>query len=80
MRPGWVCEPEPGGGFVGWPSDSEPSIQANHIDGPLLHFRNGELHWFTLWERFLFAIGRIDAESLEAKHRPHLSAQKFFRP
>lgn len=27
--------------------DSVPSIQWNHIDGPLLHMRSGEIHWLT---------------------------------
>lgn len=71
-REGWLCQRAASGGFVGWPADSRPSIQANHIDGPLLHFRNGELHWLTLRERFLFWLGLVDAYSLEHKHRPHL--------
>lgn len=72
-REGWVCQPAPGGGAVGWPANSEPSISALHIDGPLLHFRNGELHWLTLWERLLFRMGWTDAKTLERKHRPHLA-------
>lgn len=71
-RPGWVCQPLPGGGGVGWPAEREPSIEAKHIDGPLLIFRNGELHWLTLWERLLFKLGMTDAKALERKHRPHL--------
>lgn len=61
------------GGKVGYHKDARPSINAKHIDGPLLYLRNGELHWLTPWERFMFWIGRTDAETLEKKHRPHLS-------
>jgi hypothetical protein len=52
-----------------------PSIQANHIDGPLLHFSDGQLHWLGLWERLLFWLGRTDAERLQKKLRPRLSAE-----
>lgn len=71
-RAGWLCEPSPSGGFHGWPAESRPSIQMNHIDGPVLYFRNGEIQWLTLFERFMVWVGRADAFSLERKHRPHL--------
>jgi hypothetical protein len=57
---------------VGFPIDSRPSIQPNHIDGPLLTFRDGQMHWLTPWERVLFALGMTDAEKLERKRRPNL--------
>jgi hypothetical protein len=57
------------------PGDRKPSIQANHIDGPLLHFSDGQLHWLTVWERFLLKIGLTDAEKLQRKLRPRLSAE-----
>lgn len=73
-RPGWLCEPAPGGGFVGWPAESRPSLRMNHVDGPVVHFRNGEIHWLTIGERFMVWVGRADEFSLERKHRPHLQA------
>ncbi len=73
-RPGWVQEELPGGGFVGWEAKNRPSIRWNHIDGPLLTFRNGEMHWLTWRERFRCWMGWDDAISLESKHRPYLSA------
>lgn len=73
-RKGWLCIPSPGGGLVGWPGDSQPNIQANHIDGPLLHFSDGQLHWLTLWERVLFALSLTDAKKLQRKRRPNLAA------
>lgn len=80
-RAGWVCQSAPGGGYVCWPADNKPHIQMNHIDGPLLHFRNGELHWLTLWERVMVRLGRADAYSLERKHRPLLAtAPEINRP
>lgn len=57
---------------IGFPIDSKPSIQPNHIDGPLLVFRDGQLHWLTLWERLQFAFGLTDAEKIERARRPNL--------
>lgn len=71
-RDGWVCIPAPGGGFIGWPAGGKPSIQISHIDGPLLYFSDGQLHWLTIWERLLFSLGLTDAARLECKHRPNL--------
>lgn len=71
-RYGWVCIPASGGGYVGWPAGGKPSIQADHVDGPLLHFSDGQIHWLTLRERLQFALGWTDAEKLERKRRPNL--------
>lgn len=57
---------------VGYPISARPSIQPNHIDGPMLVFRDGQLHWLTIWERIQFALGLTDAEKLERKRRPNL--------
>jgi hypothetical protein len=73
-RLGWIYEEAPGGGYFGYRDTARPDIQWNHIDGPLLHFRNGELHWLTWRERFRCWLGLDDAVSLEVKHRPHLAA------
>lgn len=73
-RPGWLYVPAPAGGFIGWEGGHAPSIQPDHVDGPLLRFSDGQLHWLTLWERLLFALGRTDAEKLQRKHRPNLCA------
>lgn len=71
-RPGWVCVSTSDGGFIGWQNGFKPNINANHIDGPLLTFSDGQMHWLTIWERILFAIGLTDAEKLEQKRRPNL--------
>ncbi len=55
-----------------FPMSARPSIRPNHIDGPMLTFRDGQMHWLTIWERILFRLGRIDAASLERKLRPNL--------
>lgn len=78
-RIGWVCEPASGGGFIAWSASSTPSIIWNHVDGPLLTFRNGEMHWLTLWERVRCWFGYDNECSLERKYRPHLQAAAFFR-
>lgn len=61
-----------GGGYIGWPANSEPRIQAN-VDGPLLVMRNGELHWLTWRERLALFLGTTDAARLERKYRPQLA-------
>lgn len=68
-RPGYIYEGAPGGGLIGYLDTSKPTINVNHIDGPVLWMRNGELHWLTLWERLLLWIGKTDAEKLERKHK-----------
>src|SRR5208282_3168514 len=72
-REGYRYEKLPGGGMVGYPDDTMPTINRRHIDGPLLYMRNGEMHWLTIWERILLRLGRTDAVRLERKYRPHLS-------
>lgn len=64
--------PPPLGLQPSFPRTARPEIRPNHIDGPLLVFRDGQLHWLTYWERLLVALGQADAESLERKHRPNL--------
>jgi hypothetical protein len=39
----------------------------NHIDGPLLHLRNGQLHWLTIKERISLYFGFSDVYKLERK-------------
>lgn len=50
--------------------DSVPSIQWNHIDGPLLHMRSGEIHWLTIWERLRMWLAMDNEYTLERKHSP----------
>lgn len=73
QRTGYRYERLPSGGIMGWPTACQPFINRKHIDGPLLYFRNGEMHWLTLWERMLLRLGKTDALALERKYRPHLS-------
>ena len=37
--------------MIQYPKDSEPHINWNHIDGPLLTCRDGTPHWLTVTER-----------------------------
>lgn len=57
---------------IGYPADARPVINWGHIDGPLLHYRDGQLHWLTLWERLRCYLRLDDAESIEARRRPDL--------
>lgn len=56
----------------GFRKDSQPHIQWRHVDGPLLRYRDGQLHWLTLWERLRCKLGLDDARSIEEKRRPDL--------
>ena len=71
-RKGWLCHEAPGGGLNCWEGGHAPTINRRHIDGPLLVFSDGQLHWLTPWERLLLAIGLTDAARLQARRRPNL--------
>jgi hypothetical protein len=58
--------------MIGYPSSSRPTLIMKHIDGPLLTFRDGQMHWLTLRERFRVWMGWEDALSLERRLRPDL--------
>jgi hypothetical protein len=75
-RPGYIYDSH---GF-GWPVKSLPFINARHIDGPLLFFRDGQMHWLTLWERIQYHLGLTDALMLERKYRPDLCAGDYPGP
>jgi hypothetical protein len=49
-----------------------PSFVMKHIDGPMIVFRDGQMHWLTFGERFLVWIGCATPESIERKRRPNL--------
>lgn len=53
--------------------DNSPRIKWKHIDGPMLCFSDGQLHWLTWRERLLCWLGREDAEGLQRKLRPRLT-------
>ena len=55
---------------------SEPSINRNHIDGPLLIYSDGQLHWLTIVERIALFFGRTDAANIQAKRRPELARKE----
>ena len=75
QRPGYRYAKH-GIGYVGYPTDARPSIRWSHVDGPLLRYRDGQLHWLTLWERLRCWLGWDDAESIERKRRADLFAQR----
>lgn len=58
--------------------DSEPSIQWNHIDGPLLHCLDGSMHWLTLREKVLLRWKKITIGDLNDKYSL-LSVNEFKR-
>lgn len=44
-----------------------PSVQWNHIDGPLLIRTDGTLHWLSWLERFALLLNLTDARRIEDK-------------
>lgn len=58
---------------IGFPANTKPTINPRHIDGPLLTFSDGQMHWLGFFERIQFALGLTDAEKLQRKLRPNLT-------
>lgn len=50
-----------------YPPILEPWVQWNHIDGPLLHRRDGTLKWLTWRERLMHWIGVWSLRDLERR-------------
>lgn len=57
------------------PGQVRPWVMVGHIDGPLLHFSDGQMHWLTIWERIQHRFRWTDADKLQKKLRPRLSAE-----
>jgi hypothetical protein len=55
-----------------FPVGARPSIRSHHVDGPLLVFRDGQVHWLTWWERLMLRFGATDADAIERRRRPNL--------
>jgi hypothetical protein len=62
---------------VDYPAGSRPRISRCNIDGPMLVYRDGQIHWLTPWERFCCWIGIDDAERIERRRRPDLFASSI---
>lgn len=58
---------------VSFPANSKPSIKRRHIDGPLLTFSDGQMHFLGPWQRIQLALGFTDADKLQRKLRPNLT-------
>lgn len=58
---------------VSFPSSSQPSLKMNHIDGPLLTFSDGQMHWLSIGQRLRVALGLTNAEKLQRELRPRLT-------
>lgn len=68
-RPGYIYE-HSGAGWIGYPADFRPAeVNWRHIDGPLLHLTNGQIHWLTRWERIQLFFGWTDIHELDIKHQ-----------
>ena len=58
---------------VSFPLSNQPRISTKHIDGPVIFFRDGQMHWLTLAERLRIWLGMIDSYKLERELRPRLT-------
>ena len=54
--------------MVSYPENSKPEIQWNHIDGPLLHCRDGTLHWLGRVEVIWLYLGFTNINQLDNKY------------
>lgn len=64
QRSGWIYNDY----GVGYPEAAETFIQWEHVDGPLMYLRNGQLHWLTWRERLGLWFGLTDVASIEMKY------------
>lgn len=51
-----------------YPQDSQPHIQWNHIDGPLLNCRDDTMHWLTKAEQLWLKMGFTNINKLDDKY------------
>lgn len=56
-------------------SIGRPTLIANHIDGPVIHFTDGQMHWLGFLDRIKLWLGFVDADQLQRKLRPRLTAE-----
>jgi hypothetical protein len=54
--------------------NNNPGFVPHYIDGPMVYSSDGQMHWLTLWERIQWRLGLTDAEKLQPKLRPRLTA------
>lgn len=59
---------------IGFNGYAPPIIVENNIDGPMLCFSDGQVHWLTIPERIQLWFGWTNAEKLQCKLRPRLVA------
>ena len=64
-RPGYVYDENGVGTHIG----AQPTINWDHVDGPLLYCSNGLLHWLTLRERFRLFVGWADIHDIDFERR-----------
>lgn len=43
-------------------------IKWTHVDGPMLRCSDGTIHFLTLFERLMFAVGAYTIDSLDKTH------------
>lgn len=53
-------------------SYQKPHINWRHIDGPLLYFSDGQMHWLTIWERVCCWFGFGNEWKIQRARRPNL--------
>lgn len=68
-RPGYIYS-RSATGWAGYPATFQPAtINWKHIDGPLMHLTNGQLHWLTYLERIQLFFGWTDIHEIDMKRQ-----------
>jgi hypothetical protein len=75
VRDGWI-EIGPGVGTPREAVTAAPSIQWQHVDGPLLTWA-GQLHWLTWRERFTLWLGKTTPEAIAEARWPVITAARL---
>lgn len=70
-RSGWI-EIAPGVSTPSVAVTEGPSVQWNHIDGPLLHWA-GHMHWMTWRERFSIFFGLRTIDQIACARWPNIA-------
>jgi hypothetical protein len=68
FREGYTYSAAQGGGYIGYPSDSQPEI-IQKKEGPMLLCEDGTVHFLTLWEQMALRAGFTNLQQLNDKHK-----------
>lgn len=50
-----------------YPPITEPTVQWNHVDGPMMRRRDGTLYWLRWRDRFMHWVGKWSLREIERR-------------